>query len=134
MAEKYVVGNLTKVIVLYEKQYWKEKGYSGEIISDSYDDPIMSCFDDTKMDDEGNIKQPALIVFVGAQVYRYWKERGDMGERVCEKIAEAFECEELKYPQAVEWFEFDEQSTIGGGPVSILGPGGLSHIQNLRKP
>jgi monoamine oxidase len=26
----------------------------------------MSCFDDTKMDDEGNIKQPALIVFVGA--------------------------------------------------------------------
>ncbi len=31
-----------------------------------------------------------------------------MGERVCEKIAEAFECEELKNPQAVEWFEFDE--------------------------
>ena len=73
MSEKYQVGNLTKVVILYERQYWKEKSYSGEVVSDSFNDPIMSCFDDTKMDDNGNIKQPALIVFVGAQVYRYWK-------------------------------------------------------------
>lgn len=52
----------------------------------------MSCFDDTKFDDKGEIKQPALIVFSGAQVYRYWKERGELGIRVAHKIAEAFEC------------------------------------------
>lgn len=53
----------------------------------------MSGYDDSKYDEEGNIKQAALIVFVAAQVYRYWKERGDMAEMVCSKIADAFECE-----------------------------------------
>ena len=37
-------------------------------------------------------------------------------------------------PLAIEWFQFDEQPTLGEGPVGIMGPGGLSHIQNLRKP
>lgn len=62
-------------------------------MSDSFDDPLMSGYDDSKYDEEGNLKQAALIVFVAAQVYRYWKERGDMAEMVCSKIADAFECE-----------------------------------------
>lgn len=76
------MGKLIKVVVLYDRQYWKEKGYSGEIVSDSFDAPILSCFDDSKLDEYGNVKQPALIVFVGAQVYRYWKEKGVLGEKV----------------------------------------------------
>lgn len=76
------MGQVIKVVLLYDRQYWKEKGYSGEIISDSFDDPILSCLDDTKFDDNGNIKQPALVVFTGAQVYRYWKEKKILGKRV----------------------------------------------------
>lgn len=29
MVEKSFMGYITKVVVLYDKQYWKEKGYSG---------------------------------------------------------------------------------------------------------
>lgn len=42
-------------------------------MSDSSDSPIISCFDDSKLDENGQVKQPALIIFVGGQVYRYWK-------------------------------------------------------------
>ncbi len=101
MIEKCFMGQLVKVVILYDRQYWKENGYSGEIVSDSFDDPILSCYDDTKYDDNGQVKQPALIFFTGAQVYRYWKERGDMSQRAAYKIAEAFRCEELRKPLAV---------------------------------
>jgi hypothetical protein len=34
----------------------------------------MNVFDDTRVNAEGK-EQPALVVFVGGGVYKYWKDR-----------------------------------------------------------
>lgn len=70
------MGSYIKVILLYKRAYWKEKGLSGEILTDCTDSPLMTAFDDTKVNDKGEI-QPALIVFVAGAMYRVWKDRKD---------------------------------------------------------
>ena len=42
------MGSIGKIIVRYEECYWKNKGFSGEILSDGYDSPITLTYDDTK--------------------------------------------------------------------------------------
>lgn len=68
------MGTLIKAIVLYKEQYWKNKQFSGEILSDCYDSPVMNCFDDSRINQKGEL-QPAIIVFIGGGIYRYWKNR-----------------------------------------------------------
>jgi hypothetical protein len=70
------MGSYIKVILLYKRAYWKEKGMSGEILTDCLDSPLMTAFDDTKKNEKGE-KQPALIVFVAGFMYRFWKDRKD---------------------------------------------------------
>lgn len=47
------MGNYTKMILLYDKQYWKEKGFSGETLSDCADCPILMAFDDSRCKENG---------------------------------------------------------------------------------
>lgn len=70
------MGTLAKVILLYKERYWKQKGFTGEFVSDCSDSPVMNCFDGSKLNEKGEL-QPALVVFVGGAAYRYWKERKD---------------------------------------------------------
>ena len=68
------MGTLAKVLVLYPEAYWTNKGFTGEVLSDCFDSPVMSVFDDTRINLEGK-PQPALSVFIGGGVYKYWKEQ-----------------------------------------------------------
>jgi hypothetical protein len=40
-------------MVLYKTQFWKEKGFSGEIISDCIDGPVFNTYDDSRMNTLG---------------------------------------------------------------------------------
>ncbi len=62
-----MMGAYSKMVILYDKPYWKDKGFSGEIISDCYDNPIIFAYDDTRPNENGEI-QPALVVFLAASV------------------------------------------------------------------
>lgn len=70
------MGSYIKVILLYKRAYWTEKGFSGEVLTDCLDSALMTAFDDTKHNEKGE-KQPALIVFVAGHMYRTWKDRKD---------------------------------------------------------
>lgn len=71
------MGSYIKVIILYKKAYWREKGFSGEMITDCKDSPLLTAFDDCKTNDKGEV-QPALLVFLGGNMHRYWKQREDL--------------------------------------------------------
>jgi monoamine oxidase len=47
------MGSLIKVILLYKEQYWRNKNFSGETLSDCYDSPVMNCFDDSRTNLKG---------------------------------------------------------------------------------
>jgi monoamine oxidase len=68
------MGNIIKVLILYEKSFWKEKGFSGEGVSDCLDSPVFNVYDDSRFDDNGKEK-PALVVFVNGSIARYWSKR-----------------------------------------------------------
>ena len=59
------MGNYTKMVLLYDKQYWREKGFSGETLSDCADSPILMGFDDSRAKDNGEV-QPGFVVFLSA--------------------------------------------------------------------
>ena len=42
------MGAYSKCILLYDKHYWREKGFSGEVLTDGVDGPITMAFDDTR--------------------------------------------------------------------------------------
>lgn len=75
------MGSIAKVLVLYPEAYWKSKGFSGEALSDCFDGPAMNVFDDTKQLQDGKV-QPALIVFIGGAVYRYWRDEPNFQKRL----------------------------------------------------
>lgn len=54
--KKMHMGSITKIVLQYEKPFWREKGYSGFISSDT--PPIYTCFDVC------NSKDYALVLFV----------------------------------------------------------------------
>ena len=63
------MGNYTKAVLLYDKQYWRENGMSGETLSDGFDSPIFMSYDDTRFKDNGEI-QPAIVIFMSAGIDR----------------------------------------------------------------
>jgi monoamine oxidase len=49
ICEKSFMGTIIKVIILYKERYWKNKGFTGESLSDCFDSPVMNGFDDTRV-------------------------------------------------------------------------------------
>ena len=75
------MGNYTKIILLYEKQYWKDKKFSGESISDGFSAPISMSFDDTRAKENGEV-QPGIVVFAAGGIDREWTR----DRKACEKV------------------------------------------------
>jgi hypothetical protein len=46
----------------------------------------MTAFDDTKVNENGET-QPALIVFLGGNQYRFWKQKDNLQSMMVKKIA-----------------------------------------------
>jgi hypothetical protein len=42
------MGSISKVLFLYDKPYWRNKGFSGETLSDCLKNPIFNAYDDTR--------------------------------------------------------------------------------------
>ena len=48
LCERSFMGSYIKVILLYKRAYWTEKGFSGEVLTECLDSPLMTAYDDTK--------------------------------------------------------------------------------------
>ena len=71
IADRYTMGAYSKMIILYQKQYWREKGFSGEILSDCHNHPVIMAYDDVRPKENGET-QPAIVVFFAASVDEQW--------------------------------------------------------------
>ena len=56
---KAFMGSYAKMIILYKKAYWREKGFSGEMATDCKDSPIVYAYDDSRLNENGEL-QPAI--------------------------------------------------------------------------
>lgn len=65
------MGSYSKMLLLYDKQYWTEKGFSGSILSDCHDNPILMTFEDSRPKSTGEL-QPAIVAFFSAAIDEQW--------------------------------------------------------------
>ncbi|KAK9968135.1 hypothetical protein ABG768_002475 [Culter alburnus] len=126
------MGHMTKFIVTYPTAFWKEKGFSGEIVvRPSEDCPLSVTFDATSP--KGN---PALVGFItGVQAL-------DWSDRKMEERRDAVISSLVKYlgPEASTYIHYREKDWAkeeysGGCPVNVMTPGMLTYYHpSLRKP
>lgn len=126
------VGHMLKFIITYPTAFWREKGFSGEIVArPSKDCPLSVTFDATSP--RGN---PALVGFIAGVQARDWCGR-KMEERRDAVISNL-----VKYlgPEASNYIHYQEKDWAkeeysGGCPVNVMAPGMLTYYHpSLRKP
>lgn len=84
------MGHLTKYICTYSKAFWREKGYSGEVVSSGGPKVVEGC--DTSplcviYDATTHSGSPALLGFLGGDQGTQWTNKP---VRILLKIIEAY--------------------------------------------
>ncbi|XP_066507699.1 probable flavin-containing monoamine oxidase A [Hoplias malabaricus] len=126
------VGHMTKFIITYPTAFWKQKGFSGEIVSrPSEDCPFGVTFDATSPGGS-----PALVGFIAGEQACYWNSK-EMEER-----RDAVVLSLVRYlgPEAASYVHYQEkdwskEEYSGGCPVNVMVPGMLTFYHpGLRTP
>uniref|UniRef100_A0A674MBG4 Amine oxidase n=1 Tax=Takifugu rubripes TaxID=31033 RepID=A0A674MBG4_TAKRU len=126
------VGHMIKFLITYQTAFWKEKGFSGEIVAGlSSDSPFSVTFDATTP--RGNA---ALVGFIAGHQASLWssKESAERRKAVLSSL--------VKYlgPEAASFIHYEEKDWAEedyswGGPVNVMAPGLLTYYHpSLRKP
>uniref|UniRef100_A0A668A0I9 Amine oxidase n=1 Tax=Myripristis murdjan TaxID=586833 RepID=A0A668A0I9_9TELE len=129
LTQNMPVGHMIKFIITYKTAFWRERGFSGEIVArPSSECPFCVTFDATSP--SGNA---ALVGFIAAQQASQWSSR----ERRKAVVASL-----IKYlgPEAASFIHYEEKDWAkedysGGCPVNVMAPGLLTYYHpSLRKP
>lgn len=127
--QRYPMGKVIKIIVSYDRPYWREHGLSGQIVSDDENSPIVSSFDHSH---DGYYN---LIGFCsGKLAIKYRKlSKEERKKAVCKQYADMFNIEEMNNP--IGYFELDwsEELYSRGCYCGNLTPGALINYGNVLK-
>uniref|UniRef100_A0A8C9XTS5 Amine oxidase n=1 Tax=Sander lucioperca TaxID=283035 RepID=A0A8C9XTS5_SANLU len=129
LTQNMPVGHMIKFIITYQTAFWKEKGFSGEIVAGSSSEcPFCVTFDATSP--SGNA---ALVGFIAGQQASRWSS---------EERRTAVFSSLVKYlgPEAASFLHYEEKDWAkedysGGCPVNVMAPGLLTYYHpSLRNP
>jgi monoamine oxidase len=130
LTQRFPMGAAIKCIALYERRFWRERGFSGEAISDS--GGIGFTLDGTKKDGG----QPALVGFIEGAPARIWSGRPAEERRgaVLRDLARFFG-PEAERPTAYLEQDWVAEPWTGGCSAGFATPGTLSRFgPALREP
>lgn len=130
VTQRFAMGAAVKVLITYERAFWREAGYSGEVVSS--DGPLSVVYDNTSHDG----RQPALVGFVVGSQARQWTAQpsADRQRRVIGALERYFG-EEARLFQEYRELDWGAEPWSRGCPVGGLPPGVLTHsFAHLRKP
>nr|XP_020456675.1 probable flavin-containing monoamine oxidase A [Monopterus albus] len=132
LSQNMPVGHMIKFIITYQKAFWKEKGFSGEIVAGSSTDcPFSVTFDATSP--SGNA---ALVGLITGQQASQWssKEAGQRRTAVLSSLVKYLGAEAASFIHYEEK-DWAEEDYSGGCPVNVMAPGLLTYYHpSLRKP
>ncbi|MDB5974558.1 MAG: FAD-dependent oxidoreductase [Nevskia sp.] len=122
------MGRYAKVVLTYDKPFWREHGYAGDVAS--LQGPVVATYDDASL--EGS----ALLGFIGGDSERAWRSLSAEARKaaVLDCFARWFGPEALK-PVAYAEKDWTIDDWTNGAPATILPPGVLSRLgPALRQP
>jgi len=131
------MGVLIKFIAVYPKPFWKESGYSGELVSsggsivgpDCEGSPISCTFDDS---DETKF---ALVGFIGGKLGIQWAEKSQklLEEAILDHLSECFGS--WAYDNnSLTVKNWTNEPFIGGAPACAPTVGTMQAFAALRTP
>ncbi|XP_044189313.1 amine oxidase [flavin-containing] isoform X2 [Thunnus albacares] len=132
LTQNMPVGHIIKFIITYQTAFWREKGFSGEIVAGSSTDcPFCVTFDATSP--SGNA---ALVGFIAGEQASQWssKEAGERRKAVLSSLVKYLgpEAASFIYYEEKDWAQEDYS---GGCPVNVMAPGLLTYYHpSLRRP
>ncbi len=125
LVQRTAMGAIVKVVVTYERAFWRERGLSGEVVSTR--GPLSVLFDNTSHDG----RQPALVGFVQAGPARRWN--GDAAPVVAQLVR--WFGAEAAAPQDLAITDWCAEPWSRGCPVAVMPPGALTTAgTTLRQP
>ncbi len=130
LTQRFAMGAAVKVLVTYERAFWREAGWSGEVVSS--DGPLSVVYDNTSHD----ARQPALVGFVVGSQARQWSSQpeSERQRRVIAKLERYFGDQARSFQEYRE-LDWGAEPWSRGCPVGGLPPGVLTHsFPHLRKP
>ncbi|XP_070574711.1 amine oxidase [flavin-containing] B-like [Ptychodera flava] len=107
-----------KTILFYKRPFWRDKGYSGEIISG--ESLVKASMDDTKPDGSS----PALIAIVDGKS-RQTLDIDGRHRKICEHFAKHLDSEEAMHPITIVEYDFIEDEYTANC-ANVLPPGALT--------
>ena len=130
LTQRFAMGASVKVLVTYDQAFWRDAGFSGEVVSS--DGPLSVIYDNTSHDG----RQPALIGFVVGSQARQWSQQptSDRERRVIAALERYFG-EQARSFQEYRELNWGAEPWTRGCPVGGLPPGVLTNsFAHLRKP
>ncbi|XP_072028108.1 probable flavin-containing monoamine oxidase A isoform X2 [Amphiura filiformis] len=131
------VGHLFKFVISYKKAFWREKGYSGELVSTGGQPVLPGCTSGPLQliyDASTPNGNPALVGF-----YANGREWSNKTEEECKgavlnALAEIFG-PEAKQPIDFKQKDWGKEPYNGGCPVNVMTPGAISYFYDgLTQP
>ena len=119
------MGLLIKVIVHYPENFWRQSGYSGEVVSSSR--PVCICFDDS------SDTSSALVTFIGGNTAVEMSDLSDseIGTAVIGHLADCFGSWAYQYTE-ITVKNWAHQQFVEGSPSVIVQCGKMSYWPALR--
>ncbi len=126
LLQRQAMGAIVKLVLAYERPFWRERGMSGEAVSLG-GGPVAVCFDNSSHD----LRQPALLAFVQAEAARRWT--GDLAP-VLAQLARWFG-DEARRPVEVASCDWAAEPWSRGCPVAVSAARALTSTgATLRQP
>jgi monoamine oxidase len=126
LLQRHAMGAIVKLIVTYERAFWRDRGMSGEAVALA-GGPVAVTFDNCSHD----LRQPALVAFVQGAAARRWD--GDVAA-VLAQLARWFG-DEARRPTAVTTCDWAAEPWSRGCPVAVAATGALTSTgTTLRQP
>jgi len=118
LSRRSSMGATTKFFAFYERAFWRERGLSGEGISDQ--EPMCFCIDASQEDGS----HPALLGFLVGNAARRWGQEDPQkrSAAVLDGFARLFG-DEARRPIATIEKDWVTETFTGGCPVALMTPG-----------
>ncbi len=120
LTQRHAMGATVKVLATYETPFWRDKGYSGEVVSTH--GPMSVVFDNTTHDGA----QPALLGFVVGSRARGFAAHAEDARRdtILENLVRYFG-RAAAFPTEYREMNWSTEVWSRGCPVAVAAPGAL---------
>ena len=130
---RWGMGAAIKVIALYDRAFWRERGYSGEVVSS--DGPLSIVYDDCAHD----LSQAALVGFVAGRDAHamHALPETEREQKILQALVRTLG-PEAGAPTTLRMIDWGAEPWSRGCPVALAAPGALTYgpglAATLREP